>query len=342
MEPTIITDYNDWNEIIDNAEFTRTKYRINQKFSNLHLRLINNKGREFAHYVFAIDGKEPEKEPNILSIAKEFAKIKYSHIEHQYGYTEIPTDEPHRFKVKWDIDNTRPFGFFEEYFANKDLLCYSYDINSSYPFAMTMPMPDTSKPALLNTRVGVHQIGFSKDGFVTTDYGIIMDYVFDLVESPFTPYVKKYYELKKNASLEDRLMYKYRLNIPYGLTQRHNIFYHNTIIYWATKYVRQFLDEDTIYSNIDSIVSLRRRSDLPMGLELGEFKCEHDEMYFKCAHLGCYQWKDKEGKVEIHYKGIPSFLVTDVSDISDIKNNILKLPYRLENNKLVKGDVNNG
>lgn len=334
MEPKVINDFNMWNEIIDNAIFTRTKFRINQRLSNLHLRLINKFGREFSHYIFSISGNKPEYEPNVLSIAKEFAKVPYSRIEGQYGYTEVPTEDPHRFKVKWDIQNSRPFGFFEEYFANQELLCYSYDINSSYPFAMTMPMPDTSKPALLNHRVGVHQIGFSKDGFVTTDYGIVMDYVFDLISSPFTEYVLKYYTLKKNANKDQKIAYKYKLNIPYGLTQRHNIFIHNTIIYWATKYVRQFLDEDTIYSNVDSIVSLRRRSDLPMGDDLGEFKCEHDAMYFKCVHIGCYQWKDKTGKLEIHYKGIPPFLITDISDISNIKENVSKLPYILENNKI--------
>ena len=64
-------------------------------------------------------------------------------------------------------------------------------------------------------------------------------------------------------------------------------------------------------------------------------------MYFKFAHIGCYQWKSKNGNLEVHYKGIPSFLITDVSDLSDIKDNVLKLPYRLENNKIVK-ESNNG
>ena len=343
MEPIVITDYNEWNEIIDQCESLRIKYKIKQRLSNLHLSLVNNKGFQFARYVFSVSGEEPEYEPSIISIAKEFNKVPYNHIENQYGYREVPTDDPHRFKVKWDIENSRPFGFFEEYFANQDLICYSYDINSSYSYAMTFPMPDTSKPALLNAKVGVHQIGFSKDGFVTTDYGIRMDYVFDLIESPFKEYVCKYYKLKAQAApgSNERTEYKYRLNIPYGLTQRHNIFIHNTIIYWATKYVRQFLDEDTIYSNVDSIVSLSKRTDLPLGNDMGQFKCEHEDMYFKCAHIGCYQWKSKDGNLEVHYKGIPSFLITDVSDLSDIKDNVLKLPYRLENNKIVK-ESNNG
>lgn len=334
MEPIIITDFNKFNEIIDTADSLRIKYTISQRMSNVHLRLKDYRGYQTTHYVFSLAGTKPDLEPNITSIAREFNKINYSHLEGQYGYTQIKTEDPHRFKVKWDIQNSRPFGFIEEYFANQDLICYSYDINSSYPYAMTMPMPDTSKPALLNHKVGVHQIGFSKDGFVTIDYGIVMDYVFDLIESPFKDYVYKYYNLKKNATGDKKLEYKFRLNIAYGLTQRHNIFIHNTIIYWATKYVRQFLDEDTIYSNVDSIVSKTKRTNLPLGNDLGEFKCEHEEMYFKCVHMGCYQWKTKDGKVEVHYKGIPSFLITDVSDISDIKENALKLPYRIENNKI--------
>lgn len=337
MEAIVIKDYNEFNEIVDMAESMRIKYKINQRMSNIHLRLLNNKGFQMKHYIFSLTGLEPDLEPNIVAIAKELSKVPYNRIEGQYGYTEVKTEDKYRFKVKWEVENSRPFGFFEEYFANQDLLCYSYDINSSYPYAMTMPMPDTSKPALLNHRVGVHQIGFSKDGFVTTDYGIVMDYVFDLIESPFKEYVYKYYNLKKNSTGDEKQAYKYHLNIAYGLTQRHNIFIHNTIIYWATKYVRSYLDEDTIYSNVDSIVSLSKRTDLPLGDALGEFKCEHDGMYFKCAHIGCYQWKSKDGKLEVHYKGIPSILITDVSDISDIKENSLKLPYRIENNKIVKG-----
>lgn len=330
----VITDYNEFNELIDMAKSLRIKYKLFQRMSNIHLSIKNKYGMQCKHYVFSLAGNKPDPEPNIVAISREFNKVPYNHIEGQYGYTEVKTDDPHRFKVRWDVENSRPFGFFEEYFKNQDLICYSYDINSSYPYAMTMPMPDTSKPALRNARVGVHQIGFSKEGFVTTDYGIVMDYVFDLIESPFKEYVYKYYNLKKNSTGDEKQDYKYRLNIAYGLTQRHNIFIHNTIIYWATKYVRQYLDEDTIYSNVDSIVSLSKRDDLPMGNALGEFKCEHDEMYFKCAHIGCYQWKSKDGKLEVHYKGIPSFLITDVSDISDIKDNAAKLPYRLENNKI--------
>ena len=68
MEPKIIKDFNEWNEIIDNAIFTRTKFRINQRLSNLHLRLINKFGREFSHYIFSVSGNEPEYEPNVLSI----------------------------------------------------------------------------------------------------------------------------------------------------------------------------------------------------------------------------------------------------------------------------------
>ena len=120
MEPIVITDYNEWNEIIDQCESLRIKYKIKQRLSNLHLSLINNKGFQFARYVFSVSGEEPEYEPSIISIAKEFNKVPYNHIEGQYGYREVPTEDPHRFKVKWDIENSRPFGFFEEYFANQE------------------------------------------------------------------------------------------------------------------------------------------------------------------------------------------------------------------------------
>lgn len=102
MEPIIITDFRQFNEIIDLANSLRIKYTISQRMSNIHLRLKSNQGshHQTTHYVFSLAGTKPDPEPNIVSIAKEFNKINYSHLEGQYGYTQVKTDDPHRFKVK--------------------------------------------------------------------------------------------------------------------------------------------------------------------------------------------------------------------------------------------------
>ena len=112
------------------------------------------------------------------------------------------------------------------------------------------------------------------------------------------------------------------------MIQRYNIFIRLGILYNAAEYIKQFQDEDTVYCNTDSIVSLKRRTDLPLGIELGQFKEEHVNEDFKFIQAGQYQWGS-----ECHYKGIPGCALTDIENTENWQEN---LPYKLVNRRVVK------
>jgi hypothetical protein len=102
-------------------------------------------------------------------------------------------------------------------------------------------------------------------------------------------------------------MWKDYLNIPTGCIQRHNIFLRNAIIHYSNEYIKKYIDENTIYCNVDCIVSLVPRPDIPTGDCIGSFKNEHNNEAFKFIDTGMYQWND-----ECHYKGIPSNTIIDI------------------------------
>ena len=94
----------------------------------------------------------------------------------------------------------------------------------------------------------------------------------------------------------------------------------NAIIYYSNKYIKKFIDDDTIYCNVDCIISLRPRYDIPVGKEIGQFKIEHECEDFKYKMNGIYQW-GKDGK-DVHYIGIPKNLLSDIEDISSWQKNL--------------------
>lgn len=188
---------------------------------------------------------------------------------------------------------------------------------------MLKPMPDTSKEPIYGGLVKKGQMGFYALGGVTTKVGEYADIIFPLIDSPFKEYIYKNYEKKKNAlNKDERNKYKKMLNIPSGLIARKNVFMRNAIIYYSNEYIKSFIDENTVYVNIDSIVSLTPRYDIPIGNDIGQFKCEHQCDNFKYIQNGQYQWNK-----ECHYSGIPGSCLTDIEDAANWKENI---KYKIE------------
>ena len=94
------------------------------------------------------------------------------------------------------------------------------------------------------------------------------------------------------------------------------------VLYHAKMYIQRFIDEDTVYCNVDSIVSLKKRSDLPISDNIGDFKFEHDGDDFKFKQVAIYQWGD-----EVHYTGIPSKMINDIEDVKNV-NQFTKYYYK--------------
>jgi hypothetical protein len=269
--------------------------------------VISLKTKNFTYKLSLIKDKVKSTDPRIIS--KEFKKkTNYHYIENQYGYKYKIMKDKSKTRILWDYKTACGYSYANKHYAKTWLNCWSYDINSAFSYAMLRPMPDTTKKPKYEDFVGPNEIGFYKTGEATTRIGDWADIIFPLMDSPFKQYVLEYYQKKEIAIDKDvRQMWKDYLNIPTGCIQRHNIFLRNAIIHYSNEYIKKYIDENTIYCNVDCIVSLVPRPDIPTGDCIGSFKNEHNNEAFKFIDTGMYQWND-----ECHYKGIPSNTIIDI------------------------------
>lgn len=244
-------------------------------------------------------------------ISREFGKktgYHYLDKEENPGYGYKMQFRGSKSRIFWAFTTASGYFYTDDRKASKWLKCWSYDVNSAFSYAMLQPMPDTHAKPIYNDVVQKGEIGFNKDGSVSIEEGAVCDIIFPLMESPFKPFVYEYYNKKCMETNElKRLIWKLYLNIPTGCVQRHNIFLRNAIIYYSNQYIKQFIDENTVYCNVDCIISTVPRTDLPLGNEIGQFKNEHIKDNFKYRQAGIYQWND-----ECHYKGIKGYCITDI------------------------------
>lgn len=198
----------------------------------------------------------------------------------------------------YDILNKGDVKYINKEYLEKKLKCYSYDINSAYAFACCKKLP--TKLIRMFDWVKDNEIGFNFKGepHLTGQY---CHYIFKLEEiPPLIKFANEIYQKKKNAKdKQERRKYKDILNIAIGCFAKKNKFIRNTIIFNSMNYVESLRDENSILTNIDSIVSLKERKDLPIGDELGQFKLDHNNEDFYMTNVA-YQW----GKEKPKYAGM--------------------------------------
>lgn len=168
-----------------------------------------------------------------------------------------------------------------------------YDLNSSYSYAMLKDMPDTSVPYHAGF-IKEGEIGFSDtEGTLQPKFKGFSLWIFPLMKSPFTRFVNHWYEQKKKGNKKAKGI----LNFSVGYLQKVNPFLRATIIYYANQEIAKLIDEDTLYCNTDSIVSMKEKN-LTIGKEIGNFKIEHKG---KFAYVGMnYQWNNDQPS----YRGV--------------------------------------
>ena len=176
--------------------------------------------------------------------------------------------------------------------------CYGYDINSSYTYAMIQPMPDTTKEPRYLGIVKKDEIGFDENYELAFEgeHALI---IYPKIDSPFIKFANTWYNKKKNAKTpEEKKHAKFVLNASIGYLQRTNPVLRAAILGYANKRIRDLVDENTLYCNTDSIISIGPRPELKIGTELGEWKLEHqgDFAYNKFT----YQWN----KEVPNYRGV--------------------------------------
>lgn len=105
--------------------------------------------------------------------------------------------------------------------------------------------------------------------------------------------IKRLTEVKDNPDQKSQL--KLEINACIGYLgknenmENNNRFIRNTIVWLANKFIADRTDENTLFSNTDSIVSLVERTDLPISDKIGDFKIEHFGT-FKYTNEMAYQW----------------------------------------------------
>ena len=168
--------------------------------------------------------------------------------------------------------------------------CVCYDVNKAYLAACRNDMPNTS----VNLGAGIveeDELGFWPTGKIvqhrnkqtesaemreqiklcnTGDYAL---YRFKKIESPFIDWAEFKIEQLNNPTL-DKHITKESIVCAIGNLQNHNPFMRAAIMGYAERFIKKYKDENTIYCNTDSIVSLKERNDLPMSDKVGDFKVE--------------------------------------------------------------------
>lgn len=185
-----------------------------------------------------------------------------------------------------------------------DAVCY--DINSAYAWAMCQPMPDTSKPSMCKV-IEDGEVGFDCEGDIQREG--FSNHVFKMLDySPFTKFAHKWFDRKKQPKFKQKA--KNVLVYSVGFLQRKNPYLRAYIVGLCNELVRSLIDENTLYCNTDSIVSLKERKDFKLGSGLGEWKIEHKG---KFAYDGFnYQWKDDT----VAYRGVPKTWFPENYDIT--------------------------
>ena len=168
--------------------------------------------------------------------------------------------------------------------------CFGYDINSSYSWGLLQDMPDTSVPIRYFDELRDNEIGLDSDyNVVLTGFASM---IWPKIKSPFKKFVEHWYNIKKTAPKDsaERQKAKNIMNLAVGYLQRVNPILRTFVLSYANERIKSFVDENTLYSNTDSIVSLVQRPDIEEHLsdEIGDWKLEHQgDFAFKGF---CYQW----------------------------------------------------
>lgn len=226
-------------------------------------------------------------------------------------------------KPTFAVQNSKAILWFDPNLNNSRIEgCYSYDLNSSYSYAMLQDMPDTTAMPDEFEAPKAGEIGFETNGDVYFGPSAhICRFVFKAIESPFKRFVNVWYEKKKTAvDIETRSKAKAVLNFCVGYFARINPFIRNTIVQRANYYILSFKDENTIYINTDSIITKAKRPDLDKLLsdEVGGFKLEHEGSFaYKDFN---YQWNNDLPK----YRGISRGWFRSFEKINGHKYDILR------------------
>ena len=294
--------------------FNYTKYAVikeNEASLWIETRYYEPKNRA-TRYICWLDG---EKRPVIKGLHA-FNKLqqycfKAKHVKH-YKNPEIDRLYDHD-TGKYVFSAGPIIGFNPQYEGQELHDVWEYDIHSAYSSVMLHRIPDINHPKF-NCLLKKNQVGFFLDEkctMVKTE-GCWAQVVFDLIElSPKQKeYIRKLYQRKEYAIDDDeKAECKLMLNASIGYYQRFNPFVRAYIVHECNRCIKAIIDDETVLWNTDAIFSLKRRPELELGNEIGQFKETHIDRF---AYKGNnYQINYEKPK----YRGKPNSWFMDGWDI---------------------------
>ena len=219
------------------------------------------------------------------------------------------------------MDSATPLiGFDDRPGRNKTRhTAYGYDLNSAYSAAMLKGWIDVSKVPTRGFINPETQVGFDYDdeGKLILKHFGYCDWIFNKCETPegVKQYINKWYKIKEQAvaagDIKTKNHAKAMLNYVVGYFQKVNPWLRAWVVCSCNEFIENLLDEDSIFWNTDSIVSLKRRPDLErnLGTGIGQWKLEHEG---EVAYVNnCYQWNNQKPT----YRGVAKSWFKDGWDI---------------------------
>lgn len=273
-------------------------YKRYDKWINIYYNLENPEGGEL---VRSYNGGEAYR------YLQRYAHIPALDKEKGYGYERV--ERPGQSdKIKWSIKNIMPSPYVNEKIeVNKYYKVYYYDKHRAFLEGCKGLFPDTEHCEFLTT-IKEGQVGFNEDGIPNYVVGEFCLYVFNLIEieglSKWADRMEeKILDAKKKGDKQKTYDLKHMYTDAIGMLCRHNPFIHNVIVDNCMKYMNEAMDENTLYSVTDSIISTVERKDLKQGIHTGEFEqdCVGIDIYFSKTSAG-YQLYTKNNNEYVLYK----------------------------------------
>lgn len=259
------------NELGDGLDLTR-RLIVEQTLTKLKLTTKYYEGKPCT-YIFPLDGEDIE-EYSGQRLFMEMCK-----------YYSIPKiiDKPFyrenlNEKGGFSLSASPIIGYNKKGNKKEYYEVYEYDLNSAYSSIVLDGIPDLEHPSKIelgNVKVNKGEIGFLFDEVMSlVEPGQKADIKFKMIPCPegLRNFVEKYYNLKKTTTGKERAKAKLTMNAAIGYCQRYNPFLRAYIIHRCNEKIERLIDENTLLWNTDAIFSTKRRNDLEIGQEIGQFK----------------------------------------------------------------------
>lgn len=194
----------------------------------------------------------------------------------------------------------KPFSYVNDKYVGKRIdNCIGYDLNKAY-LSFCKDLKGPIKFLRYNSFPKEGEVGYDINGEMHIGPSNIMCvYVFTY---GLIPGMNRWVEvLSKKIDESEDPKYKKYANFAIGYLVYHHPILRHTIMLKAKFTLESLIDSNTLYSYVDSLVSMVKRPDINLSHNVGDFKVEHEGSFIMLS-AGKYQWNT--GLDSISAKGV--------------------------------------